>query len=256
MRYLSAEHRVLRPFGRGRRLVILDFDGTLAPIAAHPALAKLPRPTRAALERLVRRRGTRVAFISGRRLVELKKKIGVRGAVYMGNHGLEMSGLKTRLPDRVRRAARSERDADLLYRRLSRWLKKRHGFYIEHKGPSVTVHTRAVRARRKERFRELMRRYVRWHGHSRFDVRKGKQAIEFRPVIRWDKGTSAVWLTRRFPRDRVLVIGDDRTDEDMFRELDGRGLTVRVGRSRRSHARFYLKSTGDVRRVLERLCRS
>ena len=70
--------------------IMLDVDGTLAPIVARPELARVPDETRAELKRLVDRYAL-VACISGRTGADARKIVGVDGAVYVGVHGLELA---------------------------------------------------------------------------------------------------------------------------------------------------------------------
>src|SRR5438034_2823550 len=70
--------------------VLLDVDGTLAPIVARPELAAVPENTRGQLRRLVTRYAL-VAFVSGRTGADARALIGVDGAAYVGVHGLELA---------------------------------------------------------------------------------------------------------------------------------------------------------------------
>src|SRR5512135_2546299 len=86
-------------------VVFLDFDGTLAPLAATPDRAVLPAGLKRVLKALAASPHTRLAFVSGRTLRDLKKKVGLRNVVYAGNHGLEISGpgiaFRSRLPPKT-----------------------------------------------------------------------------------------------------------------------------------------------------------
>src|SRR6476620_6886493 len=70
--------------------IMLDVDGTLAPIVARPELARVPDETRAELRRLVARYAL-VACISGRTGEDARRIVGVDGPVYVGVHGLELA---------------------------------------------------------------------------------------------------------------------------------------------------------------------
>lgn len=70
--------------------LLLDFDGTLSPIAPHPDLADLPNETRAVLQRLSNHSDVFIAIISGRSVENVQKKVGIEGITYAGNHGLEI----------------------------------------------------------------------------------------------------------------------------------------------------------------------
>lgn len=70
--------------------LLLDYDGTLAPIAAHPNLTAMANETKAALDRIAECPNIFTAAISGRGVDNVKEKIGIDGIVYAGNHGLEI----------------------------------------------------------------------------------------------------------------------------------------------------------------------
>src|SRR5690606_24767031 len=77
---------------RGILAVLLDFDGTLAPIVPHPDQAVLDARCRVAIQALARHENVRVAVVSGRALEDVAKRVQVEGIHYAGNHGMEISG--------------------------------------------------------------------------------------------------------------------------------------------------------------------
>ncbi|MDH4197376.1 MAG: trehalose-phosphatase, partial [Candidatus Aminicenantes bacterium] len=82
-------------------------------------------------------------------------------------------------------------------------------------------------------------------------VREGKKVLEVRPNVDWDKGRGVLFLMESFgldPRSFPVYIGDDLTDEDAFRALRDRGLTILVGSRRKTLAKGRLS---DVSRVWE-----
>ncbi len=70
--------------------LLLDYDGTLSPIASHPDLAVIPPETKKVLERLAKNPDVFIAIISGRSVDNVKKMVGIEGITYAGNHGLEI----------------------------------------------------------------------------------------------------------------------------------------------------------------------
>ena len=71
------------------RILILDFDGTLAPIVNTPEEASLSREMKNALEGLSSKKDLYLAILSGRSLEDLKKKVNIKNIIYGGTHGLE-----------------------------------------------------------------------------------------------------------------------------------------------------------------------
>jgi trehalose 6-phosphate phosphatase len=91
--------------------------------------------------------------------------------------------------------------------------------------------------------------------HPRLAKGHGKKVIRLQPAIDWHKGHAVDWLLGRLELDREdvlpLYVGDDITDEDAFRSLAGRGITVAVrDGERRTAADFALEGPDDVRRFL------
>lgn len=70
--------------------LLLDYDGTLAPIAAHPNLTVMSAATKASLDRIAENGKIFTAIISGRAVDDAKRKVGIDGIIYAGNHGLEI----------------------------------------------------------------------------------------------------------------------------------------------------------------------
>lgn len=70
--------------------ILLDYDGTLAPLASHPSLTVMEPETEAALKVLATRPNVFLAVISGRAVLDVKAKVAIDNATYAGNHGLEI----------------------------------------------------------------------------------------------------------------------------------------------------------------------
>lgn len=236
-----------------RKLLILDFDGTLAEIAAAPHRVVLEKKTAEALSGLNRLPAYRLAIVSGRSLGDLRSFFRLRNAVYAGNHGLEIKGRGLSLPAAAMNAKKMQKRMGQLAAILKRSMSGLSGVWIENKNYTLSVHYRNVPKNQYGTFRrrlgELKRKYSGW------PIRwlNGKKIWDVRPGLNWNKGDVALYLARKYSSALPIVIGDDRTDEDMFRALKGRAITIRVGRSKRTSANFYLKDPKDVRVFLEEL---
>lgn len=79
-----------RFWGKKQLAILLDYDGTLSPIASHPDLANLPDNNRMLLESISSQPNTTIAVISGRGLDSVKSKVGFPDFIYAGNHGYEI----------------------------------------------------------------------------------------------------------------------------------------------------------------------
>jgi trehalose 6-phosphate phosphatase len=191
-----------------RAAILLDVDGTLAPIVPRPEDARVPAGTQVELRRLHTRYAL-VACISGRAGADAKRIVGVPELVYVGNHGLEL-----------------EPEAKEWGGRLQRFLADVHWPRTENKTLSAALHYRGARdedaarsalAEVKERAEELG-----------FVARFGRKVLELLPPLEANKGTAVRRLLVSQDLRRGLYAGDDTTDLDAFRVLDGLEVGVRV----------------------------
>jgi len=245
--------------GKKGVLLLLDYDGTLSPIAASPGLARLPRGTKRLLEVLKKNPFFTIAIISGRSLKEIKKQVGIKGIIYAGNHGLEMEGPGLKF---VNKGALSRRRLlDEIYRDLSIRLSAIKGALIENKGLTLSVHYRLVKRRQLARLKIIVNRMLRAPlAAKKIRLTYGKKVYEIRPPVDWDKGKAVKRLLkdrRIFKKGMAPVsIGDDYTDEDMFRAVGPAGISICVGNPRRdSQAGYYLKDTKEVKSLLDKLAK-
>lgn len=209
----------LRPLAArpGAAAVLLDFDGTLAPIVARPEDAKLIDGARAAIAAL-RDRYALVGFISGRELGDLTGRIGLSGLAYAGNHGMELQavGGAARVADEVAPhlpavrafAARLAADPELA----------RAGVTLEDKGATLSLHFRTAPDR--EVARALVATRVAPAAHAAgLATSEGRQVLEVRPSAPVDKGTAVRALLAGTGLRAACFVGDDRTDADAWRAL-------------------------------------
>jgi len=199
----APEH--LAPLARdpGRSALVLDVDGTLAPIAPRPELATVPAETRAELERLVDRY-LLVACVSGRAGEDARRLVGVGGIELVGNHGLELDPRAHELAGEIARF----RDAVALP--------------VEDKTLSLTYHYRE--AEDENSARAELEEVARRAGEAGFDARWGRKVLEIRPAVEANKGTAVRTLVERSGARLGLYAGDDTTDLDGFAGLRSLGL--------------------------------
>jgi len=234
-------------------LLFLDFDGTLAPIVRRPALAELPDPTREVLNELAALPAITIAIVSGRALRDVKKRVGIAGLIYAGNHGLEIEGrglafehsAAVELSSAVRKVTGS----------ISARARAFPGIEIESKGLTTSLHYRQASRPIQVALERLLRNFIP-PDDPRIEVREGKMVYEIRPRVRWDKGHAVVWIRDQLGMSGALpfVVGDDMTDENAFTALDD-AITVCVNPRRPTAAGYRLESPDDVRVFLAWLAR-
>ncbi|MFZ2281234.1 MAG: trehalose-phosphatase [Prosthecobacter sp.] len=231
-----------------RILIGCDFDGTLAPIVAHADDARLPASTREVLQRLIAMTGVTLAFISGRSLADLQQRIGLPGALYAGNHGLEMTGQggSVTLAPGVLESLPAMCEVQ---NGLTSLLNPIQGVWIEDKGLTLSVHYRLAEHSRHAEIERLVRHAVSENKH--LIVKPAKCIWEIRPVVDWDKGTALRQFMQhqQVPAGATAFLGDDITDGDAFRELPD-GWTFFVGEDESVAARLWVRDVQDCAALL------
>lgn len=235
-------------------LLFLDYDGTLTPIRSRPEKAKLTEANRQKLRALLGQPLVKVVIISGRKLSILKQMVRVPGFIYVGNHGFESEvGGEHRVVPRAKKHLKVMR---AIRKELSRSIRIKGGL-IEDKGLTLSVHYRMVPKTKLKTFHALFAKAIKkWLGMVR--VTQGKAVYEIRPPINWDKGKAVLWLIRSLRPAKYLpvYIGDDKTDEDAFRAIKGRGPSFLVGAGRPTAADHRLGTIRDVYRLIEGIVRN
>jgi trehalose 6-phosphate phosphatase len=188
--------------------ILLDVDGTLAPIVARPEDARVPERTKAVLRSLAIRYGL-VACLSGRAGHDAARVVGVEGIRYVGEHGLELVPEADAWAERLAAFARSVRWPSEPGKRLS--LSFHYRDAADRDAAEAELHEVADRAQA-----DGLR--PRW----------GRSVLEIRPPLDADKGSAVRRLLAEAAIDRALYAGDDSTDVDAFGGLGDLELAVRV----------------------------
>lgn len=215
-------------------VVMLDVDGTLAPIVARPEDATIAPVTRAVLEKLVAMPNVHVVLVSGRAARDAYGIVQVKGVWTIGNHGFEVvspDGEVETDPDLADQSAAIAQAA----RELEPIVSAVTGARLENKRWTLSVHYRLAA---RDAVPPLRAEVERVALGLRLRMTDGKEIVEVRPVAHIHKGTAVIMLGERlhaFDENASIVFaGDDRTDEDAFRSLRARSpraVTIRVDES-------------------------
>ncbi|MRR09944.1 trehalose-phosphatase [bacterium] len=236
-------------------LLMLDYDGTLAPIVRDPARALMGREMAATLARLAKRSDVVMAVISGRSLADLKRRVRLDNIYYAGCHGVEMEGpgwsyLHPRMAAVEVQVQKQEDRLRVMLAGVKRVI-------IENKRYALTVHYRRVAPTYPRAIARIARKagepFRRW-----LTMESGRMIFEFKPAVDWNKGKAVATLLRLCQSDDPypIYIGDDATDEQAFESLRAKGLTILVDndeRPRRTAAVLRLRSQRQVRCFLRSL---
>ncbi len=238
---------------RRRLLLMLDYDGTLAPIVSDPAAAWPLNQAREAIIAMASHRDRiEIAVISGRELSELERLLGIARGIYLvGVHGLEMAD-----PESRREIVPNLKPALRQLDEVRRWLRERipvgTGLTVEDKRLAVALHYRNADPIAARPVLEDFERFVAGNA-PQLKIKHGKMVAEATPHGA-DKGAAVLRLFERIGTDTAPVyFGDDLTDEDAFRALAGRGVTVTVGGEGGSVAQYRVEGPAQVASILSSL---
>lgn len=211
---------------RPRKLLALDYDGTLAPFRVGRMEAFPLEGVVFLLEEISRRPDTTVAVVSGRPLADLQRLLLPWQGLMVGSHGFEK-----KTPDGQVEVRPLGEDQQAGLREAFQAARERVGSgRLEVKRSSVAVHTRGLPEREAGRIEaEVGGLWGRISRKGRLRLTGFNRGLELR-ALGWDKGTALVELLSHEPAETFCVyIGDDLTDEDAFRAVRPVGTGIRVG---------------------------
>lgn len=241
--FSEAGHHALNEFLTKPVLCLFDFDGTLAPLSGDPQTVSLPWPVQQRLQAL--QRYAPVGILTGRSLADLRQRLKFEPDYVVGNHGLEgLPGWQAQAP--------------LNFALCRAWLAALSGLrssvgdrvWMEDKAYSLTVHYRhAPDPRAVERL--LLERFARLVPSPR--VIAGKFNVSLLPPDAGDKGRAVQQLLTLSNRSGALYVGDDQTDEDVFKRRDAAIFSVRVGEAISTDADYQIQDHQAMEPLLDLL---
>ena len=225
-------------------VLLLDYDGTLAPFSIERMSAFPYEGVREVLEKVIETGRTRLVVISGRPAREITSLLGVSVREIWGSHGLERlrpdGSVETVILTQSERAMLTQARMSIESLGLS--------YLAEFKPTSVAVHWRGLDNDEVRRVRDLIRNaWGRLSTGSGIALQEFDGGLEIR-VARRNKGDAVTTILAEVPPlTPVAYLGDDRTDEDAFSALQGRGLTVLVRPEwRETKAKIWIKPPEEL----------
>ncbi|MFN7095428.1 MAG: trehalose-phosphatase, partial [Burkholderiales bacterium] len=229
------------------RLLILDYDGTLVPINKNPKLAIPNNNILNILNRLAKNPKNQVIIVSGRNKVELQKWLNLPKLLIVAEHG---AWIKKKSKWTMTKSLDPNFKKSLLVI-LEAFMDKLPGSFIEEKDFSLAWHYRNSHHEKASRLvKELTDTLITLTANTELQILPGKKVVEIKHAS-VNKGIIEQFITKD-NSEFILGIGDDITDEDMFRVIPPHHFSLKVGPGA-SHARFNVRTQNDVVQILDKL---
>lgn len=231
------------------RHLLLDYDGTLVPFARYPGDAMPDKNLLKLLSILATDSKTDLTIISGRSVSTLQSWFDTLPINLVAEHGASIRHIDG--------AWTTEYEEDMSWKQLIRptlelFTQRSPGSFVEEKRYTLAWHYRNVDADLGfGRSRELLDSLYHLVRNAQLQVIDGNKVIEVR-IAGIDKGAAARRLIQEKPYDFILAVGDDKTDEDMFKALEHKAATIKVGGGH-TIAQYTISSQQEVLQFLNTL---
>ena len=233
-------HEALRQLSQKKTVYCFDFDGTLAPIIQNPAESVLSNEIKQKLLQI--QKLFPVAIISGRSLLDLSRIIDFKCNFMVGNHGIEdknnaniMSECKNITKKWIENLSHIFQVENL-----------NSHFSIDDKEFSVTLHYK--KGTNLDKLHTILDKLT-----PAPRIIAGKLVFSLLPDFGKDKGTAILDLMHKNNFTHALFIGDDVTDEDVFKLENENILTIHVGNNPKSDAKFCLEEQTKIDVLLDKI---
>ncbi len=233
-----------------KRLILLDYDGTLRDFVSTQKIYD-PEPSkdlRDILKKISSDPKNTVYIISGRPAETLEKWFGSYKVNLAGEHGaaLKVDG-KWQTKEHNFDGKRQE-----ILNLLTKYTLRTPGAYVEDKKSSIVWHYRTVPeqlafVRKEGLINELSRILL----DTSLDICQGSKIIEIKPKT-VGKDILVASTIKKLKPSLILAIGDDYTDEDMFKVIGKHNYTIKVGRDQTA-ANYRIRSVSHVHELLKKL---
>ncbi|MGZ3839365.1 MAG: bifunctional alpha,alpha-trehalose-phosphate synthase (UDP-forming)/trehalose-phosphatase [Flavisolibacter sp.] len=225
-----------------KRCILLDYDGTLAPYQKIPSLATPSDELLQLLQQLTSDPLNEIVIISGRDAQTLDKWLGHLPLTLVAEHGASVKYKNEEWKDQITITTEWKEQIRPI---MQLFVDRCAGSFIEEKKSTLAWHYRNTHSELGfSRSRQLRNSLLQLITNTSLQVIDGNKVLEVR-MIGVDKGTTATNILGNLQPDFILCIGDDTTDEDMFRLLRETGYTVKIGRGNTA-AQYTILSQREV----------
>jgi trehalose 6-phosphate synthase/phosphatase len=228
-------------------IFLIDYDGTLTPIAKLPEMALLNEKTEYLLRNIVSNKKNNVVIISGRGREFIENQFKNIDVILIAEHGFYIKYPHGEWTKNI--------DIDLSWKEkilpvLNNYVDRCNGSMIEEKMASLAWHYRNadedIASLRIHELKDDLTEILK--GESKLQMLEGDKVLEVKSIL-YDKGTAASVLVNQANYDFILAIGDDKTDEDLFKIIPKHGFSIKVG-SKPSKARFNIRNQSQIYEIL------
>lgn len=235
-----------------KRVLFLDYDGTLTPIVSRPQDAVMKQEMRDAVRSLMKKQ--LVAIVSGRMRSDVEGLVQIPELLFAGSHGFDIKGPGLEMLHPV--ARKTMPVIQTITENLKRDIGSIEGVVIEEKKFSVAAHYRMVAPEQHAAVREAVNRSMK--GRDSVRMMEGKMVYEILPDIEWNKGMAIRWIMAALKLSwnscSVVYIGDDVTDENAFRAVRTRGAGILVSEENGpSTADFQVRTPDDIQKIFKKI---
>jgi trehalose 6-phosphate synthase/phosphatase len=234
-----------------KRILFIDYDGTLVPFTKDPAAAKIEKKTLELVSQIASGKNNTVVIISGRDKEFLEKQFHDINVTLVAEHGYFI-----KYPKKSWQTSHTPvlnwKESILLI--LNEYVSRCNGSFLEEKTGSIAWHYRNVESDfaqlRLHELRDDLAEIIRHK--TDFEIIEGNKVLEIKSG-RYDKGQAAKEILTNNNYDFVFAAGDDKTDEDLFKVLPEHAFSIKVGTSP-SFAKYNVLNLNSLVKLLNSFC--
>jgi len=229
------------------RLFLFDYDGTLTPIVNLPEMAIISSQTKELLEKISKDSRNKVAIVSGRKPEFMDEQFKDMDLILVAEHGYfsKYPGKEWKVSAEINLSWK-----DKILPLMNEYVDRCNGSMLEEKHSSLVWHYRnaeeEVASLRINELKDNLFEILKTE--TKLVILEGDKVLEIKSVL-YDKGTIVATLMKKKCYDFILAIGDDSTDEDLFRALPESGISIKVG-NEPTNARFSIENQNRIYEVL------